>query len=46
MYLTEEYYKWAGLFPFTYGDTIEGIAAKEEQEDTPYYDEPKFAPPN
>ena len=42
--LSEEYHKWAGLFPFTYGGTVEEIAAKEDQEDKPSHDEPKFAP--
>lgn len=44
LYLSEEYHKWAGLLPFTYGGTIEEVAAKEEQGDKPSHDEPKFAP--
>lgn len=43
-YLSEEYHKWAGLFPFTYGGTIEEIATKEDQEDKPFHEEPKFTP--
>lgn len=44
LYLSKEYYKWAGLFPFTNGGIIEEIAANEDQEDKPCHDKPKFAP--
>lgn len=43
-HLSEEYHKWAGLFPFTYGGIIEEIASKEAQEDKHSHEEPKFAP--
>lgn len=42
LYETEEYYKWAGLFPYTYGGSIEEVAARDELEPAP---EPKFSPP-
>lgn len=27
LYEREEYYKWAGLFPYTYGGSVEEVAA-------------------
>lgn len=45
LYETEEYYKWAGLFPYTYGGSVEEIAARDELEPVPDHQEPNFSPP-
>lgn len=45
LYETEEYYKWGGLFPYTYGGSVEEVAARDELEPTPPHQEPKFSPP-
>lgn len=36
LYETEEYYKWAGLFPYTYGGSVEEVAARDEPEPAPH----------
>lgn len=45
LYETEEYYKWAGLFPYAYGGSVEEVAARDESEPTLHHQEPKFSPP-
>lgn len=45
-YETEDYYKWAGLLPFTYGGSVEEVAARDEIEPTSEYRGPTFAPPS
>lgn len=44
LYETEEYHKWAGVFPFTYGGSVEEVAARDELEPTPDHQEPTFSP--
>lgn len=46
LYETEEYYKWTGLFPYTYGGSVEEVAARDELKLKPHHQEPKSSQHN